>query len=97
MKQVSLSTAKAELSKHIAYVRRGGHVRIFDQNGPVADLVPVEEAEPVADDAAVIADMQRRGVVRRGKSGAIPAELFKAGPPALTVLEALLEERREGR
>ncbi len=97
MKEVALSTAKAEISKPIAYVRRGGHVRIFARNGPVADLVPVERAQPPADDAAVLADMERRGVVTRGKEGPIPAEIFKPGPASLTVLEALLEERREGR
>lgn len=96
MKQVNISEAKAQLSKHIAYVRRGGHVRIFDRDVPVADLVPIAPQATGGDDA-LLADMERRGVVRRGKSGPIPAELFQPGPPAEAVLDALLDERRQGR
>ncbi len=55
------------------------------------------ESVETAADAAVLADMERRGVVRRGKPGPLPAEIFKPGPAGPNVLEALLEERREGR
>lgn len=97
MKQVNISEAKAQLSKHIAYVRRGGHVRIFDRDVPVADLVPIQPAKTGTDDDALLAAMERRGVVRRGKAGPMPAEIFQPGPPGPGVLDALLEERRGGR
>lgn len=60
----------------------------------------MKQIEPTTtgdDDDALLADMERRGVVRRGKPGAMPAELFQPGPAAPGVLEALLDERREGR
>ncbi len=97
MKQVNISEAKAQLSKHIAYVRRGGHVRIFDRDVPVADLVPISPGATGGDDDALLADMERRGVVRRGKAGPLPAEIFQPGPVAEAVLDALLDERRQGR
>ena len=96
MKQVKISEAKAQLSKHIAYVRRGGRVRIFDRDVPVAELVPIE-ATGASDDEALLAEMEHRGVVRRGKPGPLPADLFQPGPSGATVSAALLEERREGR
>ena len=49
------------------------------------------------DDDALLADMERRGVVRRGKPGPMPAEIFQPGPAGPGVLAALLDERREGR
>ena len=97
VKQVKIAEAKAQLSKHIAYVRRGGQVRIFDRNVPVADLVPVQAGEQAGDDDALLAEMERRGVVRRGKGGPLPKELLEPGPAGARVLAALLEERRGGR
>lgn len=97
MRQVKISEAKAQLSKHLEFVRRGGHVRIFDRDVPVADLVPIAASTTAGDDEALLADMERRGVVRRGKPGRMPAEIFQPGPSGAGVLDALLEERREGR
>lgn len=97
MKQVKISEAKAQLSRHIAYVRRGGHVRIFDRDVPVADLVPIQPTNAGADDDALLTEMERRGVVRRGKAGPLPPEIFQPGPPGPGVMDALLEERRGGR
>lgn len=96
MKQVKISEAKTHLSKHIAYVRRGGRVRIFDRDVAVADLVPISVADEEDDDAELAA-MERRGVVKRGANGPVPAEILSAGPSNTGVLTALLEERREGR
>jgi antitoxin (DNA-binding transcriptional repressor) of toxin-antitoxin stability system len=97
VKQVNISEAKAQLSKHIAYVRRGGQVRIFDRDLPVADLVPIQSSKGGTDDDALLADMERRGVVRRGKAGPLPPEILQPGPSGASVLDALLEERRGGR
>ncbi len=48
-------------------------------------------------DDALLADMERRGVVRRGKGGPLPPEILQPGPPGPGVVDALLEERRGGR
>lgn len=98
MKIVRVGEAKNNLSRHLAYVRRGGRVRIMDRNTPVADLVPVEPAVDGSGDAAEIQSLEKRGVARRGKSGPLPSDLLKPGPgKRARVLDALLEERRRSR
>jgi prevent-host-death family protein len=43
MKMVSLSEAKANLSRHVERVRHGESLRIQVRGVPVAELVPVTE------------------------------------------------------
>lgn len=99
MKQANVSQLKNGLSRYLAYVRRGGVVRVFDRDRPVAELVPVGRAAAAgsAELDGILADLERKGVVRRG-SGALPRELVDAALPEATssVLDALLAERREG-
>jgi hypothetical protein len=56
--------------------------------------VPLEE-----DDEALLARLEKEGLVRRGEGGPIPAELLRPGPKCRRpeVLEALIEDRRSGR
>ena len=100
MKMVKIAEAKNQLSRHIAYVRAGGRVRIFDRDTPVADLVPIAAEEPSsADDEELLASLERRGLVRRG-TGRLPREVFSAGAAkerGARVLDALLDERRGSR
>jgi hypothetical protein len=58
------------------------------------DTAPLEE-----DDEALLARFEKEGVVRRGQGGPIPAELLLPGPKCwhVSVLDALIEERRSGR
>lgn len=97
MRSVKIGEAKNQLSRHLAYVRRGGRVRIYDRDVPVADLVPVPADEANAGEWLI--DLERRGVVRRGDGKALPRELLEPGPPDASeaVLAALLLERRDGR
>jgi prevent-host-death family protein len=99
VKVVKISDAKNHLSRHLEYVRRGGRIRIVDRDTPVADLVPIEAALGDGDDDVLLADLERRGLVTRGRSVALPAELLKPGPGGrdAAVLAALLEERRGSR
>jgi antitoxin (DNA-binding transcriptional repressor) of toxin-antitoxin stability system len=98
MKVVRVAEAKKELAHHLAYVKRGGTVRIVDHDRPVADLVPIQ-ADNDGDDDTVLARLEKRGLVRRGKGGPIPADLLRPGPAgrSASVLEALTEERRSSR
>lgn len=100
MKSAKIGELRNELSRYLAYVRRGGVVRVFDRDQPIADIVPVQEAASTGSSALdqALADLERRGGLRRG-TGAVPARLLRGRLPRAkrSVLEALLEERREGR
>jgi antitoxin (DNA-binding transcriptional repressor) of toxin-antitoxin stability system len=99
MKMVKRSDAKNNLSRHLEYVRRGGRIRILDRDTPVADLVPVHDSQSLDSDELLLASLERRGIVRRGKRGPMPRELMRPGPPdpKARVLATLVEERRNNR
>jgi prevent-host-death family protein len=97
MKVASITEAKNQLSALIDRVRGGESVLILDRGTPVARLVPARTHE---DDDARLQRLERAGIVRRGK-GNPPLHLLKERPPRLkegaSLVEALLEERRQGR
>jgi antitoxin (DNA-binding transcriptional repressor) of toxin-antitoxin stability system len=99
MKMVKVADAKNNLSRHLAYVRRGGRIRILDRDTPIADLIPVESPESGDEEDRLLATLERKGVLRRGDRGPLPEELFEPGPadPSGSVLASLLEERRKSR
>jgi prevent-host-death family protein len=96
MKMVSLSAAKANLSRHVDRVRHGESVRIQVRGVPVAELVPVHDS--AQGNAGELQDLERAGIVRRGR-GAFPDALLKPGPAVRGkgAMAALLDERRAGR
>jgi antitoxin (DNA-binding transcriptional repressor) of toxin-antitoxin stability system len=99
MKQAKISDLKNNLSRYIAYVRKGGVVRVLDRERPVADLVPLTRAEQGTGEIdAILADLERKGVVSRG-TGVLPKGFFDRPLPkgAASVVAALLDERRDGR
>jgi antitoxin (DNA-binding transcriptional repressor) of toxin-antitoxin stability system len=71
-------------------------LRILERDTPVADLVPIEQDAGGVDDDVHLAQLERKGVIRRGSAGALPAELFERGPgdSSGTVRAALISERR---
>ena len=81
MKVANLAKVKDDLSSYVAYVRRGGRVRIFVRGVPAADLVPVQNEGVAQDekDEAELAELERLGILRRG-SGAVSRELLRPGP-----------------
>ncbi len=98
MKMVSLSEAKANLSRHIERVRHGECVRIQVRGVPVAELVPVGDGAQGDADADDLQELERAGLVRRGR-GVFPEAILKPGPSVRGkgVVAALLDERRAGR
>jgi antitoxin (DNA-binding transcriptional repressor) of toxin-antitoxin stability system len=100
MKSAKIAELRNELSRFLQYVRRGGVVRVFDRDRPIADIVPVRESASTGSGALdqVLSDLERRGVLRRGH-GVIPDHLLHGRLPRAkrSVLDALIEERREGR
>ncbi|HTY79325.1 MAG TPA: type II toxin-antitoxin system prevent-host-death family antitoxin [Candidatus Bathyarchaeia archaeon] len=98
MKTATITQAKNQLSALIDRARHGETIVITDRGRPVARLVP---ALTVADDpAGRLARLERRGGLRRAVAPPPRAQILRKLPrmkqPA-GVLEALLEERREGR
>jgi antitoxin (DNA-binding transcriptional repressor) of toxin-antitoxin stability system len=101
MKSVKISELKNNLSRFLAYVKRGGTVRVFDRETPIADLTPcVAHATDPGDDGAeaLLQALERDGIVQRG-TGKLPADFLKRKLPKAkaSVLRALLDERKDGR
>ena len=89
MTTVSISELKANLSRFVREVRRGGEVQVLDRGKPVARLVP-----PVAGDHREVRErMISLGLLRAGKAGA--GAVLDEPPLVLpvSVLEALAEDR----
>jgi len=96
MKIASISEARNRFSALLDLVRSGETVTITDRGRPVARLVPAAGGD-LGEDEARIRRLERAGLIRRGKGGR--SNLLLTPPPKAkaSVLEALLEERREGR
>jgi prevent-host-death family protein len=97
MKCAGVADVKANLSRYLEQVKRGQEIIVTDRGRPVAKLVPLpptEEAESARRERLI-----RAGVILPGK-GRLRRSLLKPprGPRASAgVLDALLEERAQGR
>lgn len=98
MRTAKLSEVKDELSRYVDLVRHGETVRILVRRVPVADLVPVGAPREAGFDAGEAAELEREGIIRRGRAG-WPRELDRPGPRVRgnAAVAAVLRERREGR
>lgn len=98
MKTTSISNAKNQLSALIDLVRKGETVIITDRDQPVAQLAPLSTEQ--RDDGSRLAELERSGLVRRGRGAGSRNFLKKLPPMPVThadVLGALLADRDEGR
>jgi prevent-host-death family protein len=97
MKRASITEAKNGLSALIDRVRAGESVLITDRGIPVARVEPVAAGD---DPTGRLERLERAGIIRRGRASP-PLDLIREPgpplPPGVSVLEALLEERRTGR
>ena len=98
MKRVPISKLKAKLSEYLEAVRAGEEIIVTDRGRPVARIAPVSGPEE--------RESRLRMLVRTGQArppdveGGIDLELIAALRPRVPgagVVDALLEERREGR
>ena len=97
MEKVSISKLKDQLSAYLKKVEGGQTVIVTDRNKPVAQLTAITGAE--SDDAR-IADLVAQGVLTPARLPPLSIEEIRRRRPVVPcagVLEALLEERREGR
>ena len=97
MIKANISTLKNSLSRYLQKVRQGETIEVVDRDLLIARIVPIEPATQSSDDWIV--QLDRLGLIRRGAMKGCP-EILK-GPPlgnlSAKVLDALLDERREGR
>ena len=97
MKTVSISELKNRLSAYLDMVRAGESVMVLDRDLPVAVIQKVGEV-PEADPRLL--RLERAGLVRRPAGGPGPGLALLNEPPpksSASVLQALVEDRREGR
>ncbi len=95
MTTASISEAKAKLSALLDRVKAGEEVTITDRGRPVARIVPVPASDVDWDER--LERLERQGVIRRPKEK-LDVDWFLSRPLVKSresVLEALLEERRE--
>ena len=91
MATVSISDLKANLSRYLREVRRGGEIQVLDRGAPVARLVP---ATP--DDAGAFRErLISTGLLRPGKGGA--ATILAAPPLRLpaSIADAVTDDRSD--
>ena len=91
MTTVSISDLKANLSRYLREVRRGGEVQVLDRGAPVARLVPVT----ASDDEGIREWLFATGLRRPGKGGA--ASVLESPPLTLpvSISDALSEDRTD--
>jgi prevent-host-death family protein len=97
MKTATITQAKNGLSALIDRVKGGESILILDRGTPVARLEPVIG---VGIAEGRLERLERAGVIRRGLAAPPVEQILRRGPalpPGVSVVEALLEERREGR
>jgi len=95
MVKASVSELKNQLSAYLKRVRSGETVVIYDRDQPIARL---ERIEGVVSTEDHLARLERAGVIRRGRKR-VPMKLLRGPAPRSkrSVVDALLEERRDGR
>ena len=94
MTRVSISELKAQLSKYIREVKRGGEVQILDRGEPVAMLVAIPPRDVRSDDDDRLERLIREGVVVPGKGDA-RAVLALPRLKISGLLQALEEDRED--
>ena len=97
MRTESISSAKNRLSALIKRVQRGDSILITDRGVPVAKLVPVQIGPGVPERIVALA---QQGLARLPAQVPDAAWLERPRPqptPGPSVVDLLLEERRQGR
>ena len=96
MTRVSISELKANLSKYVREVRRGGEVQILDRGAPVAWLKPAVELQVDTDEEeALRTRLIRDGILTPGTGSS--RRIIDEPPIRLraSILEALMEDRED--
>ena len=93
MERVSISRLKDQLSAYLKKVQAGQTVLVMDRGKPVAKL---ERADPEIEEDARYRRLVAAGLVRPAQKKRVGTRPVDMGPNP-GVLDALLEDRRQGR
>jgi prevent-host-death family protein len=95
MEKVTISQLKNRLSEFLRKVRAGQTLVIFDRSQPIARIERIEGQD---DAVGRLARLQQGGLLRRAPRR-LSVKTLRAGAPKTkeSVVQALLEEREEGR
>lgn len=100
MKTANVGTLRNNLSKYLELVRKGETIEILDRKTPVARLIPIQPSMKPGKDGVSpwMRQLAKEGKVRLATARFDP-DFFKnlPGTKNARVVEALLEERRDGR
>jgi antitoxin (DNA-binding transcriptional repressor) of toxin-antitoxin stability system len=95
MEKATISEIKSRLSAYLKKVKAGQAILILDRDQPIARL---ERVEPATHPGGRLVRLERAGLLRRATRPVSVANLNGSAPKSSrSVVEALLEERREGR
>lgn len=95
MEKATISQLKNRLSAYLKKVRAGDTVLILDRDEPIARI---ERVTPSERPEGRLTRLERSGLLRRSSATLSLEELRAPVPrPERSVVEALVEERREGR
>lgn len=98
MQSVSVTEAKAHLSRLLARVRQGERILLLHRGRPIARLEPVEESP--RPDPRRFQHLVRSGLLKQATAPLDAAWIEQAAPAAPAggaLLDALLSDREEGR
>jgi antitoxin (DNA-binding transcriptional repressor) of toxin-antitoxin stability system len=95
MEKATIPQLKSRLSAYLKKVKAGQAILILDRDQPIARL---ERVEPGTHPGDRLVRLERAGLLRRATRPVSVAKLSgRASKSRRSVVEALLEERREGR
>ncbi len=100
MKTVQLSDAKNNLSRYVAEVRAGEHIRVAIRGRPVVEIVKIQELEPKDEWEHEVELLVRTGAVRTARvRPGTSTVLSRPGPrvKGAPLSQSLAEDRRSGR
>lgn len=100
MLHVKIGELRNKLSALLRRVKAGEEILVYDRDKPIARIQPVAEKPPTfKSDKERLAWLETRGLVRLPKNPNADWSFLEKPLPKSDagVLEALLEERREGR
>jgi antitoxin (DNA-binding transcriptional repressor) of toxin-antitoxin stability system len=97
MKTVNISELKNRLSHYLRLVRRGEALLVCDRDRVIARIEPAGGSAVRGEDDEWLAQLERDGIIRRGKGKLSPAWMRQRPRVKADVVQALIDERERGR